>query len=72
LLLFKDGRTTAVPVERYEWHDSFVDCTRHLLDALPLGAPPRLDGLTGRKVLAFALAAQVSAAERREVSPATV
>ncbi|MCU0508316.1 MAG: Gfo/Idh/MocA family oxidoreductase [Anaerolineae bacterium] len=72
LLLFKDGRTTAVPVERYEWHDSFVDCTRHLLDALPRGAPPRLDGPTGRKVLAFALAAHMSAAERREVSPATV
>ena len=24
LMLFKDGRTTAVPVERFEWHDSFV------------------------------------------------
>jgi predicted dehydrogenase len=72
LMLFKDGRTTAVQVERYEWHDSFVDCTRHLLDALARGEAPRLDGFTGRKVLAFALAAHVSAAEGREVSPATV
>jgi predicted dehydrogenase len=72
LMLFKDGRTTALPVERYEWHDSFIDCTRHLLDALTSGAPPRLDGVTGRKVLAFALAAQTSAAEGHEVSPAVV
>jgi hypothetical protein len=61
-----------VPVERYEWHDSFIDCTRHLLDALTIGAQPRLDGPTGRKVLAFALAAHISAAEGREVSPATL
>ncbi len=72
LMLFKDGRTTAVPVDRYEWHDSFIDCTRYLLDALPRGKRPRLDGPTGRKVLALALAAHLSAAEGREVSPATV
>jgi predicted dehydrogenase len=72
LMLFKDGHTTAVPIERYEWHDSFIDCTRHLLDALASGAQPRLDGLTGRKVLAVALAAHASAAERREISPATL
>jgi predicted dehydrogenase len=72
LMLFKDGKTTAVPVERYEWHDSFIDCTRHLLDELPRGGRARLDGATGRKVLAFAIAAHRSAAEGREVSPATV
>ena len=72
LMLFKGGKTTAVPVERYEWHDSFIDCTRHLLDVLQQGGQPRLDGHTGRKVLAFALAAQISADERREVSPATI
>lgn len=72
LLLFKDGRTTAVPVERYEWHDSFIDCTRHLLDVMAHGGQPRLDGLTGRKVLAFALAAHLSAAEGREVYPANL
>jgi hypothetical protein len=71
-MLFKDGKTKAVPVERFEWHDSFIDCTRHLLDVLSKGGQPRLDGPTGRKVLAFALAAQVSARERREVYPATL
>ena len=72
LMLFKDGRTTAITVERHEWHDSFIDCTRHLLDALAAGRPAQLDGVTGRKVLAFAIAAHVSSAEGREVSPATV
>ncbi|NLG27975.1 MAG: hypothetical protein GX557_08695 [Chloroflexi bacterium] len=67
LMLFRDGKTTEVPVERFEWHDSFVDCTRHLIDALHTGAAPVLDGPTGRAVLAFALAAPKSAAEGREV-----
>ena len=71
-MLFKDGKTTAVPVERFEWHDSFIDCTRHLIDVLAGGGKPRLDGVSGRKVLAFAIAAQVSSKEGREVSPATV
>lgn len=72
LMLFKDGKTTAVPVERYEWHDSFIDCTRHLFGVLEKGGQPRLDGLAGRKVLAFALAAQMSARDGQEVYPATV
>jgi predicted dehydrogenase len=72
LMLFKDGRTREVRVERYEWHDSFVDCTRHLIDVLKQGGQPRLDGVTGRRVLAFALAAQISAQEGREVHPVTV
>ncbi len=72
LMLFKNGKTTAVPVERYEWHDSFIECTRHLFDVLEKGGQPRLDGLTGRKVLAFSLAAHISAREGREVCPATI
>jgi hypothetical protein len=31
-MLFRGGTTTAVPVERYQWHDSFTDCTRQMLD----------------------------------------
>ena len=41
LMLFKDGRTSAVPVERIEWHDSFIDCTRHLIDVLTKGGQPQ-------------------------------
>jgi predicted dehydrogenase len=69
LMMFRDGQTTPIPVERVEWHDSFVDCTRHLLDALHSGDQPVLDGPTGRAVLQFALAAHISAREGREVRP---
>ena len=69
LMLFKDGKTTPIPVERIEWHDSFIDCTRDLIEVLTKGGQPRLDGLTGRAVLQFALAAHISAREGREVRP---
>jgi predicted dehydrogenase len=69
LMLFRDGQTTAIPVERIEWHDSFADCTRHLIDVLWDGGEPVLDGPTGRAVLQFSLAAHISAREGREVRP---
>ncbi|MEJ5310578.1 MAG: Gfo/Idh/MocA family oxidoreductase [Anaerolineae bacterium] len=69
LMLFRDGKTTAIPVERVEWHDSFVDCTRHLIEVLRHGGQPVLDGPTGKAVLQFTLAAQISAREGREVRP---
>ncbi len=34
VMLFKDGDTEPVPVERVEWHDSFIDYTRHLVKIL--------------------------------------
>ena len=55
LVLFKDGKTTEIPVDRYEWHDSFIDCTRHLIDVLTKGGDPHLDGKTARSVLNFHL-----------------
>lgn len=72
LMLFRDGKTTAIPMERIEWHDSFVDCTRHLIDVLRDRGEPVLDGLTGRAVLQFSLAAHISACEGREVRPEEV
>jgi predicted dehydrogenase len=72
LMMFRDGKTTAIPVEGVEWHDSFVAATEHLLDALQTGAPPVLDGATGKEVLQFTLAALVSAREGREVRPEEV
>jgi predicted dehydrogenase len=69
LMLFRDGKTETVPVERFEWHDSFVDCTRHLIDVLTKGGQPRLDGPSGKAVLQFVLAAHVSAREGRDVQP---
>lgn len=69
LMLFRDGKTTEVPVERCEWHDSFIDCTRHLIEVLQSGGTPVLDGPTGKAVLQFTLAAHISAREGREVRP---
>jgi predicted dehydrogenase len=69
LMLFKDGKTRAIPVDRFEWHDSFIDCTRHLIEVLTRGGQLRLDGLTGKAVLQFTLAACISAREGREVHP---
>jgi predicted dehydrogenase len=69
LMLFRDGVTREIPIERFEWHDSFVDCTRHLIDVLNHGGDPVLDGPTGRAVLQFTVAAHLSAAEGREVRP---
>ncbi len=69
LMLFRDGKTTAIPVQRVEWHDSFVDCTQHLMDVLREGGQPVLDGPTGKAVLQFTLAAVTSAREGREVRP---
>jgi predicted dehydrogenase len=69
LTLFRDGKTTAIPVEGVEWHDSFVACTQHLIHVLTQGGQPVLDGPTGKAVLQFALAAHISASEGREVRP---
>lgn len=69
LMLFKDGKTIPVPVERVEWEDSFIDCTRSLIDVLQKGGQPALDGATGKAVLQFTLAALESARLGREVRP---
>jgi len=69
LMLFKDGKTTPIPVEGVEWHDSFIATTHDFIDKLKIGGQPRLDGPTGKAVLQFALAAIQSAASGREVKP---
>ncbi len=72
LMLFKDGKTTPVPVDGEEWHDSFIATTRDLLDQMKSGGQPRLDGPTGKAVLQFTLAALQSAATGVEVRPEDV
>jgi predicted dehydrogenase len=69
LMLFKDGKTTPIPVQGVEWHDSFIATTRDFIDKLQSGGQPRLDGPTGKAVLQFTLAALQSAASRKEVRP---
>ena len=69
LMLFKDGKTTSIPVEGVEWHDSFIAATQDCIEKLKAGGQPRLDGATGREVLRFSLAALQSAASGYEVRP---
>jgi predicted dehydrogenase len=69
LLLFKDGKTTPIPIEGVEWHDSFIATTHDFIEKLKTGGQPRLDGPTGKAVLQFTLAALQSAATGREVRP---
>jgi predicted dehydrogenase len=69
LLLFKDGKTTPIPVEGVEWHDSFIAATRQMIDVIRNGVAPKLDGPTGKAVLQFALAALASAHTGKEVRP---
>jgi predicted dehydrogenase len=72
LMLFKDGRTTPIPIEGVEWPDSFVAATRALIERLRHGGQARLDGPTGKAVLQFCLAAPESARTGREVRPSEV
>jgi len=69
LALFKNGETTPILVEGVEWEDSFIAATRHMVDVIQNGIAPRLDGATGKAVLQFALAAQISARTGKEIHP---
>jgi predicted dehydrogenase len=69
LLLFKNGKTNAIPVNGVEWHDSFTATTIDLIEKLRSGDQPRLDGQTGKAVLQFTLAALQSAATGQVVNP---
>ena len=68
LLMFRDGQTTPIPVERVQWSEAFVDCTLHLIDVLTgQQMTPRLDGKSGRAILQLMQAVQISAREQRQV-----
>lgn len=69
LILFRDGVTSPIELGRVEWQDSFIDCTQHLINAIKTGVKPILDGLTGKAVLQFSLAAHLSSRFKREVHP---
>jgi predicted dehydrogenase len=69
LMLFKDGKTTPIPIQGVEWHDSFIAATQDCIEKLTAGKQPRLDGPTGKAVLQFCLAALQSATTGGEVRP---
>ncbi len=69
LMMFKDGKTTPIPVKEVEWHDSFIAATQDCVAKLKSGEQPRLDGHTGKAVLQFSLAALQSAESGQPVRP---
>lgn len=69
LMLFCEGKTTSCPVDRINWEDSFIDCTRHFISVIRKGGKPVLDGAAGKAVLQFALAALESARTGKEIRP---
>ncbi len=59
--LSRDGQTRTFDNLPTGWEQSFIHATRHLIDALRDGAPPRLTGDEGRTILRPLLAAHHSA-----------
>jgi len=67
-MLYADGEMRGFSNLASGWEVSFVESTRHHIDALLSGATPVLTGEQGREILRFALAAQESALTERAVS----
>ena len=67
VILYKDRSTRTFSDMPVGWEHSFINSTRHSIDAYFAGDPPSLTGAEGREVLRFALAAQESARIGRAV-----
>lgn len=67
LVLYRDRRTYTFSDMPVGWEHSFINSTRHFIDAFFKGEPPKLTAEEGREVLSFALAAQESARTERPV-----
>ena len=65
---YRDGVVRSFHRVESDWGASFRDATFDFIDAILENRIPRLDVTEGRATLAFALAAQLSAAEHREVT----
>ncbi|MCY4063552.1 MAG: Gfo/Idh/MocA family oxidoreductase [Chloroflexi bacterium] len=61
VLMYKDQQTRGFSDMPVGWEHSFINSTKHFIDAYFAGEPPSLTGEEGRDVLQFALAAQESA-----------
>ena len=67
LAIYRDGRMTEFTDIETGWEQSFIHSTRHFIGVVRDGGKPVLTAEEGRQVLAFALAAERSAAENRTV-----
>jgi len=67
VVLYRGGELRSFHRVETDWATSFRDATFDFINAILEGRPPHLDAGEARATLAFALAAQRSAAEHREV-----
>ncbi len=67
LILYKDGRHTAIDDIRDDWADSFHDAGWHFIDSLLEGRPPDLSGEDALYLMKFWKAIWKSTCEKREV-----
>lgn len=72
VVLYREGETRAFHDLAVDWAESFRAGARDFADALLEGRPCFQDAADARKTLAFALAAEKSAAEGREVVVAEI
>ena len=68
VVLYRDRQTHTYSDMPVGWEYSFINSTRHFIDAYFKGEPPSLTAEEGREVLRFALAAQESARTDRAVA----
>ena len=68
VIMYKDRQTRTFSDMPVGWEHSFINATRHFIDAWFAGEKPRLTGMEGRDVLRFALAASESARIGRAVT----
>ncbi len=61
VVMYKDMQVKTFSGMEVGWESSFVNSTRHFIDAYFKGEPPSLTGEQGRDILKFTLAAQESA-----------
>ena len=72
VVLYRDGETREYHNLRDDWGNSFVDSSRYFFRCIKEKKDPILSGEVGLKVLQFALAAEMSSAEGREVDPSKI
>ncbi len=68
VVMYRDRRTFTYSDMPVGWEHSFINSTRHFIDAFFKGEPPSLTAWEGREILRFALAAQESARGGHAVS----
>jgi predicted dehydrogenase len=67
VILYRDGKTTGYSDMAVGWEHSFIESTRHFINAYFKGEPPVLTGEQGADILRFALSAQESAKTGKSV-----